>query len=150
MQYDYRQVYANLLKDWMLVDEAKINNDIFFKNFIDGPKEDGTGFYEPLPLANQVITGVDDFISSRFILEECYPNPAKEKTTIHFRTNNAGIVSVDLFDNMGKISRNLIKENFDPGEHRVEVDLKNIPAGTYVYQMNTGFYKESKKLIIVK
>lgn len=150
MQYDYRQVYANLLKDWMLVDEAKINNDIFFKNFIDGPKEDGTGFYEPLPLANQVITGVDDFISSRFILEECYPNPAKEKTTIHFRTNNAGLVTVDLYDNMGKLSGALINDNFDPGEHRVEVELKNLPAGTYIYQMRTGFYKESKKLIIIK
>jgi uncharacterized protein (DUF1501 family) len=150
MQFDYRQVYANLLKDWMLVDETKINNDIFFKNFIDGPKEDGTGFYEPLPLANQVITGVDDFISTRFILEECYPNPAKDKTTIHFRTNNTGLVSVDLFDSMGNTSRNLISENFHPGEHRVEVELKNLPAGTYVYQMKTGFYKESKKLIIVK
>ncbi|HEX5172051.1 MAG TPA: DUF1501 domain-containing protein [Cyclobacteriaceae bacterium] len=150
MQFDYRQVYANLLKDWMLVDEAKINSDIFFKNFIDGPKEDGTGFYEPLPLANQVITGVDDFVNSRFILEDCYPNPAKDKTTIHFRTNNAGIVTVDLFDSMGKISKGLINENFDPGEHRVEVDLSNLPAGTYVYQMKTGFYKESKKLVIVK
>lgn len=150
MQYDYRQVFANLLKDWMLVDEAKINNDIFFKNFIDGPKEDGTGFYEPLPLANQVITGVDDFISSRFILEECYPNPAKEKTTIHFRTNNTGIVTVDLFDNMGKNSKVLINDTFDPGEHRVEVDLKSVPAGTYIYQMRTGFYKEAKKLVIIK
>ena len=150
MQYDYRQVFANLLKDWMLVDETKINNDIFFKNFINGAREDGTGFYEPLPLANQVITGVDDFVSTRFILENCYPNPAKEKTTIHFRTNTTGLVTVDLFDNMGKRSRVLIDDTFDPGEHRVEVDLKNLPAGNYIYQMKTGFYKESKKIIILK
>ena len=49
MQFDYRQVYANILKDWMLVDEDTINNEIFFKNFINGPKEEGTGNYEPLP-----------------------------------------------------------------------------------------------------
>jgi hypothetical protein len=58
MQFDYRQVYANLLRDWMLVDEAKINNDIFFKDFINGPKEDGSGNYEPMPLATQIISGV--------------------------------------------------------------------------------------------
>jgi hypothetical protein len=150
MQYDYRQVFANLLKDWMLVDEAKINNDIFFKNFIDGPREDGTGNYEPLPLADQVITGVSDFVNSRFMLHDCYPNPATFKTTIHFRTNIAGLVTVDLFDNMGKDSGKLIHDNFEPGEHRVEVDLKHLPPGSYVYQMKTGFYKESKKLIIVK
>lgn len=150
MQYDYRQVYANLMKDWMLVDEDKINNDIFFKNFIDGPKEDGTGNYEPLPLANQVITGVGDFVEARFILNDCYPNPASDKTTIHFRTNRSGLVTVDLFDNSGRETRQLINDNFEAGEHRVEVELKNLPAGHYIYQMKTGFYKESKKLVIIR
>lgn len=150
MQYDYRQVYANLLKDWMLVDEAKINNDIFFKNFIDGPKEDGTGTYEPLPLANQVITGVGDFVSSRFMLDDCYPNPARGKTTFHFKTNIAGIVTLDLFDTLGSKSMALVNSHFEPGEHRVEVDISSLPAGNYIYQIRAGFYNESKKLIILK
>src|SRR5690606_8871131 len=88
MQFDYRQVYANLLKDWMLIDQQRITNDIFFGNFIDGPREDGSGFYEPMPLAAQTITGVGDFIGTRFILGGCYPNPAREKTTLHFRVNH--------------------------------------------------------------
>jgi uncharacterized protein (DUF1501 family) len=29
MQYDYRQVYANILLDWMGVDKETINNDVF-------------------------------------------------------------------------------------------------------------------------
>lgn len=150
MQYDYRQVYANLLKDWMLVDEDRINNDIFFGNFIDGPKEDGSGFYEPLPLANQIITGVDDFIGARVMLKGCYPNPAREMTTLHFRTNLAGLVTVDLYDSLGNKAKALVNQNFSPGDHRVPVDLKQMPAGTYVYQMRAGFYHESKKLIIIK
>jgi uncharacterized protein (DUF1501 family) len=148
MQFDYRQVYANLLKDWMLVDEAKINDNIFFKNFIDGPKEDGIGKYEPLPLANQVITGVGEFVSSRFILEDCFPNPATDKTTLHFKTNHAGLVTVNLFDNSGRKMGVLINSEFAPGEHRVEVDLKNYQAGHYLYEMKSGFYKQAKKLVI--
>jgi len=67
MQYDYRQVYANLLKDWLLVPELKINRDIFFKNFLTGPKEEGSGNYEYLPLAVQVISGTKEtFINDRF------------------------------------------------------------------------------------
>jgi uncharacterized protein (DUF1501 family) len=150
MQYDYRQVYANLLKDWMLIDEDRINNDIFFKNFIDGPKEDGTGFYEPLPLASQTITGVGDFIGARLILEGCYPNPAKEKTTIHFRINHTGNVTVELFDSMGSRVREMVNGQYHPGEHRVEVSLDGVPAGTYVYRMRAGFYNEAKKLVIIK
>lgn len=150
MQYDYRQVYANLLKDWMLVDQAKIDNDIFFGNFIDGPREDGNGNYEPLPLANQVITGVGEFVSNRFMLYDCYPNPAKEKTTIHFRTNHSGLVTVNLFDNHGRVAKTLISQVYEPGEHRTVADISSLPAGLYLYQMKTGFYNETKKLVIVK
>jgi hypothetical protein len=88
MQFDYRQVYANLLRDWMLVDESKINSDIFFKDFFNGPKEDGVGSYEPLPLATQVISGVQEgFINARFSWRIAHPNPATDFTTIKFRIN---------------------------------------------------------------
>jgi hypothetical protein len=150
MQFDYRQVYANLLKDWMLIDQQRITNDIFFGNFIDGPREDGSGFYEPMPLAAQTITGVGDFIGTRFILGGCYPNPAREKTTLHFRVNHSGTVTVDLFDSMGAKAGQLINGVYQPGEHRVEVDLNHLPAGTYLYRMRTGFYHEAKKLVIIK
>lgn len=150
MQFDYRQVYANLLKDWMLIDQERITNDIFFGNFIDGLREDGNGFYEPMPLANQTITGVDDFVGTRFILEGCYPNPARDTTTLHFRVNHTGMVTVELFDNLGARSRVLINSSFPPGEHRVDVSLKDLPAGTYLYRMRTGFYHEAKKLVIIK
>jgi hypothetical protein len=134
----------------MLVDQAKIDNDIFFGNFIDGPREDGNGNYEPLPLANQVITGVGDFVSNRFMLYDCYPNPAKEKITIHFRTNHSGLVTVNLFDNQGRAARTLISQVYEPGEHRTVADISSLPAGLYIYQMKTGFYNETKKLVIVK
>jgi uncharacterized protein (DUF1501 family) len=150
MQYDYRQVYANLLKDWMLIDQERITNDIFFGNFIDGPREDGNGFYEPIPLAAKTITGIDDFIGTRFLLEGCYPNPTRDKTTLHFRINHAGTVTVDLFDNLGAKARELVNGFFQPGEHRVEVSLNDLPAGTYLYRMRAGFYNEAKKLVIIK
>ncbi len=147
LQYDYRQVYANLLKDWMLVDEAKINNDIFFGNFINGTVDGVT--YEPLPLASQLITDVDGFIATRFALEDCYPNPAKDTTTIHFRINTNAQVGVNLMDSMGKKLQTLIDATFEPGEHRVEVSLASLPSGTYLYQMKSGFLKDTKKLIII-
>ncbi|MFM8913794.1 MAG: DUF1501 domain-containing protein [Flammeovirgaceae bacterium] len=103
MQYDYRQVYASLLRDWMLVDENKINNDIFFKNFLSGPKEEGPGNYENIVLAEQVISGVrENFVAERFGLIDCFPNPAKTNTTIRFRINNTSRVTINLLDNSGK------------------------------------------------
>lgn len=148
MQYDYRQVYANLLKDWMLVDEQKINNDIFFGNFIDGPREEG-GFYQPLPLAVQVISSTDTFVQQRFYLGDCYPNPAKAQTAFTFMINAEGLVQVMLYDRSGKPIKHLVKQNFEPGEHSIPVDLTGIPAGLYIYKMNMGAFEQSKKLVVI-
>ncbi len=151
MQYDYRQIYANLLRDWMLVDEDKINNDIFFKDFINGPKEDGSGNYEPLPLATQVISGVQEsFIGDRFSLENCYPNPANEFTTIQFKMNNTNLVDLTLKDSQGRTVKSLLHEERTEGTHSIKADVSTLPTGIYFYQLKTGFFQETKKLIVTR
>jgi len=151
MQYDYRQIYANLLRDWMLVDESKINTDIFFKDFINGPKEDGTGNYEPIPLATQVISGVkDNFIGNRFSLDDCYPNPADDVTTIPFKINNTNLVDINLKDSQGRTVKSILHEERNEGNHSIRVNVSDLPEGIYFYQLKSGFFQETKKLIIIR
>jgi uncharacterized protein (DUF1501 family) len=151
MQFDYRQVYANLLRDWMLVDEAKINSDIFFKDFINGPKEEGAGSYEPLPLATQVISGVqENFINARFTLEDCFPNPAIDFTTIKFRINTANLVDLTLINNQGRTVKTLLHEERAEGEHLVRANVGDLPAGIYFYQLKTSFITQTKKLVVTR
>ena len=151
MQYDYRQVYANLLKDWMLVNESTINNDIFFKNFLNGPKEEGTGSYDYLPLAQQVISGVNEsFVNARFGQLNCYPNPAKDSVTISFLMNNTNQVQVDLLDSRGNVVSNVLNEQRAEGKHEVQTSVAELSAGLYFYQLKTGFVKETKKLMVVR
>lgn len=149
MQFDYRQVYANILKDWMLVDEDTINNEIFFKNFINGPKEEGAGNYEPLDVASQVISATNsDFIKARFALTGCYPNPANGSTTIAFRINTTSQVHLQLFDSQGRALKVLLDTTLDAGEHSVNVDLQEFKPGMYLYKLKSGFLKDTKKLVI--
>ncbi|HEY3403462.1 MAG TPA: DUF1501 domain-containing protein [Ohtaekwangia sp.] len=161
MQFDYRNVYANIVIDWLGVskttDIARLN-EIFpdgtapedtSKGLMTTGTSDGVTF-EELPIATQNITSNESFIGDRFALEECYPNPAKGKTTVHFKINSAYHVDVVLFDNSGKKALTMVDGFFEPGTHKVEVDLTGMQAGTYIYELKTGFYKEAKKLIIVK
>lgn len=151
MQFDYRQVYANILRDWMLVDEAKINNDIFFKDFLNGAKEEGAGNYEPLPLAKQVISGVqENFINNRFALEDCFPNPATDFTTIQFKINNTNLVDITLKDSQGRTLKNILHEERTEGTHLIKVSVTDLPTGIYFYQLKTGFFKETRKLIVTR
>ena len=133
------------------IDESKINNDIFFKDFINGPKEDGTGNYEPLALATQVISGVkENFIGDRFSLDDCYPNPADDFTSIQFKINNTNLVEINLKDSQGRTLKNILYEERTEGTHVIRINTIDLPAGIYFYQMKTGFFHETKKLIIAR
>lgn len=151
MQYDYRQVYANLLKDWMLVDKSKITNDIFFGNFIDGenPDEPGT-FFQPLVLALDVVTGTENFVASRFALNECYPNPAHTSTTFSFRVNATGPVTIDLFDQRGNRITQIVNRVYEPGDHRVTYDVSYLSPGLYIFRMKTASFEAAKKIAITR
>jgi uncharacterized protein (DUF1501 family) len=151
LQYDYRQVYASILRDWMQVNETVINNDIFFGNYFTGQKEEGTGNYENIVVASNVISGVqDNFISERFELKDCFPNPAKESTTITFKLNNTNHVTLNLLSESGQVLKSLVNGQKEEGEHSVKVDVTDLPAGVYLYKFKTGFIEETKKLIVTK
>jgi uncharacterized protein (DUF1501 family) len=147
-QYDYRLIYGNIVRDWFGVTDADRMNEIFPGLMTPGGTSDGQVF-EELPIVNSVIAGNEDFIGDRFSLEECHPNPAKEKTTVHFRINSANHVSIDLFNAQGKKMKVWVSGTYPPGEHKVEADLTELPAGNYIYRMKSGFFEDSRKLTVV-
>lgn len=148
MQYDYRQVYANILMDWMGVDKTVLTNDVFFGNFIDGPREEG-GFYEKLPIASDQITGLDPFVEKRFFLMDCYPNPASGETFIKFHVNREAPVKIDLLDNAGRLVRNLILQKMIPGVHQIRLTVTDLKSGIYHIHMDAGLVNDSKRLIVI-
>lgn len=148
MQFDYRQVYANILKDWMEVSPEKIENEIFFGNFIDGPKEDG-GMYEPLPLIRSgEITAVKDFTTSRFFLENCAPNPASQFSNFSFYINKTSEVNLRIIDVKGRTIRTILHEQKQAGRHTINVNLSDLPQGVYLYEITAGLFTDTKKLVI--
>ena len=149
MQFDYRQIYAHVLTDWFEVDPAVVSNDILFGDFINGANPDG-GSYSPLPLIRGQITSTEDFLNERFRLEHPQPNPARDYTVIRFRINRATDVSLVLYDLQGRPVRRILAETRDAGEHAVRVDLQGLSAGIYLYEIQAGILRDSKRLVIRK
>jgi uncharacterized protein (DUF1501 family) len=149
MQYDYRQIYSSILRDWMGVPESTVI-EVFKGDFFTGEREeDKTKNYDNLTVASEVITGTqDNFISNRFGLIDCFPNPAKESATITFKMNNTNHVNLSLLDNSGRVVKTLLNEQREEGEHSVSVTVADLPAGIYLYKLKTGFVNETKKLIV--
>lgn len=147
MQYDYRQVYANILQDWMGVDKNVITDDIFFGNYIDGVNEDG-GNYEKLPIASDTVTDLDDFISKRFGIQSIYPNPTAELVTVTFYINSKLNINLTIRDVKGRIVKNIVKDNLLPGEHVVKLNLSDLNTGMFLLTLDSGLNKETKKIVI--
>lgn len=150
MQYDYRQVFANLLRDWMQVDEEVIKNDIFFGDFISGPKVDDTGNYEPLPLVQDEITATEGFFGTRFHLDDAFPNPAIDFTNLSFMINSPSYVKLRILDMKGSLIKEVINGWKAAGSYDIRVDLDGVKPGIYLYQIESNLLKTSKKLIIKK
>lgn len=147
MQYDYREVYANVLKDWMGVSDDNLN--LIFPGLMTGDNTDDL-IFEELPIANSVITGTQDFVESRYGFEAIYPNPTAGSATFHFRTNITSMVTIEVFDNAGRKLHVPVQQEFTAGEYKIARDLSNLPVGNYICQLTVGVYKESKKLSILR
>ena len=139
------------MNDWMLVDEAVIKNDVVFKNFINGPNEEGTGNYEHIHVATDITAGItEDFKSSRFKLYDCYPNPVKGDVNIGFRINGKAHVKLSLLDSQGRQLRLLMDEEKEEGEYFVKADMAAYPAGLYLYEVKAGILNDTKKMIVIR
>ena len=149
MQYDYRQVYANILEDWMGVDKNIITNKIFFGNFIDGLNEDG-GFYEKIPIAGDSVTSFETFMADRYFVESLYPNPASDEVYISFHINHELPVQLTIMDANGRVMKKINTDRLQPGAHNLKIGLHDFITGLYMLEFKTGIYKETKKLMIRK
>jgi uncharacterized protein (DUF1501 family) len=154
MQYDYRVVYANIMRDWMLVNDEQLNT-IFpnstdpSKGIMNGGTSDGTEFFE-MAIASQTIVGTESFVGDRFALDGFYPNPAKDKTWVRFKLNSTYHVSINLFDKQGKKVKVITTKEYLPGSYEEEADVSALPDGVYICEFKCGFFRDSKKLVIVK
>lgn len=79
-----------------------------------------------------------------------YPNPFNPSTQINYSLKLGGVVTLEIFDMLGRKVFDLVNEVQSPGKHSVKFDASNFPSGTYIYRIRCGSYTESKKMMLVK
>lgn len=148
MQFDYRQIYANVLFEWMGVDKSVIENDIFFSDYIDGPNPAG-GNYEPMDLIKEVILGEKEHLKKNYRLDSVYPNPASNYTQAKIFVNNYQEVNVQLINVSGHIVAQSTR-SVAPGEHIFSFVLDSLSPGFYFIKAKSEILDDTKRLIIRK
>ncbi len=70
-----------------------------------------------------------------------YPNPVTEKVNITYTLEQSGKVNIQISDLMGRNVSNASFGEKSSGKHTSVIDLKNLPAGTYILRLNNCFGK---------
>ncbi len=55
-----------------------------------------------------------------------------------------------VYDILGKEVATALNENLNPGEYEIELDVSNLPEGTYFYKLIIDGYSQTKKMILIK
>lgn len=77
-----------------------------------------------------------------------YPNPAAPTSQLDYEVKKAGPVTVDLLDKDGNKLRTLLTEaNAEKGPHTQQLNLQNLPAGTYFYKIITKGSTQTKRFV---
>ena len=79
-----------------------------------------------------------------------YPNPFNPTTEISYQIPKDGLVSLKVFDALGRKVRTLVNEYKSQGKYSVNFDAGNLSSGVYFYQLKTGNYTSIKKMILLK
>jgi hypothetical protein len=93
---------------------------------------------------------VESLAPTDFVLEQNYPNPFNPSTTITYSVPVKARVSLKVFNSLGEVVTVLINEEKAAGSYEVEFDATRLPSGIYYYQLQTGSFVETKKMILLK
>jgi len=83
-------------------------------------------------------------------LAQNYPNPFNPSTRFEFHTAGREMVSLRVFDLLGREVATIIDGEVSPGMHDVLWDARGIASGTYFYRLQTRASTLIRKLMIMK
>lgn len=92
---------------------------------------------------------------SRTMLSALFPNPFTKRTRISYQLSETDLVSLSIYDAVGRFVRNLVNGLCNPGYYTVVWDGcdgmgHKIAAGVYFIRMNTKGFTSQQKVIFVR
>jgi hypothetical protein len=99
------------------------------------------------------IDGAD--IPEVFALHQNYPNPFNPTTQIRYDLPEDALVSINIYDLMGRSIKSLVNSNQSAGYRSIQWNATNdlgepVSAGMYIYMIQAGEFRQTKKMVLLK
>lgn len=98
------------------------------------------------------ITGVGNHNSApdKYYLSQNYPNPFNPETRINYSIMKAGLVSLKVYDMLGREVAVLVNSYKTAGNYIVEFKASELSSGIYYYKLISGDFSDIKKMSVIK
>jgi hypothetical protein len=98
---------------------------------------------------------IDGTLPVTYKLYNAYPNPFNPKTTLHYDLPEDAMVNITIYDMMGRIVSNLVSSQQNAGYKSIQWDATNnlgepVSAGMYLYTIQAGEFRQTKKMVLLK
>jgi hypothetical protein len=98
---------------------------------------------------------IDETLPITYKLYNAYPNPFNPRTTLHYDLPEDGFVNITIYDMMGRVVSNLVSSQQNAGYKSIQWNATNnigepVSAGLYLYTIQAGKFRQTKKMVLLK
>jgi hypothetical protein len=93
---------------------------------------------------------MDVAVSSKFSLQQNFPNPFNSVTVISYQLAVNSFATVRVYDLLGREVATLMNEEKSAGSYTVQWDATHIASGVYFYRLQAGAFSDTKKLLLLR
>ena len=96
----------------------------------------GNGIFQTnLTSANDLLSGVESLIVKNLEMN-IYPNPITHAVNIDFTLKTNSQVSLQLYDELGKLVQKVKKEKYKMGNNKIQLEMGNLKSSIYFVSLN--------------
>ncbi len=96
------------------------------------------------------VQGNTNYTPTKYALGQNYPNPFNPVTRINFEIPKQGMVSLKVFDVLGREVKSLVNEVKAPGVYSVDFNGAEFSSGVYFYKLESNGYTDIKRMMLIK
>jgi hypothetical protein len=85
-----------------------------------------------------------------YALHQNYPNPFNPSTKITYSIGSTQLVTVKIYNVLGKLITTLVNEEKPAGNYQVQWNAGSLPSGIYFCEMKSGNFKSVNKMLLMK
>jgi len=88
-------------------------------------------------------------------LHQNYPNPFNPTTQIKYDLPEDALVTINIYDLMGRSIKSLVNSQQSAGYRSIQWNATNnlgepVSAGMYIYTIQAGQFRQTKKMVLLK